>query len=142
MANFLTAPQQKISAILAGMIRQPIIAIGALFGAVSVALGAFGAHVLKDSLSPYAFSVFQLAAQYMILHALTLLAVGLLYDRYKNPLLPKVALAFSLGIVFFSGSLLLIAFTGVTAFGAIAPIGGSLLIVGWLGLAWTAFRGA
>ena len=123
------------------MTRHPIIAIGAGFGALSVALGAFGAHTLKNSLSPYAFSVFQLAAQYMILHALALIAVGLLYDRYKCKHLPKIALAFSLGIVFFSGSLLLIAFTGVGAFGAIAPIGGSLLIVGWLGLTWIACRG-
>ena len=121
--------------------RHPIIAIGAGFGTLSVALGAFGAHALKSTLSPYAFSVFQLAAQYMILHALIIVAVGILYDRHKDRRLPKIALAFSLGIVFFSGSLLLIALTGITAFGAIAPIGGSLLMLGWLGLAWTALRG-
>lgn len=121
--------------------KNPIIAIGALFGAVSVALGAFGAHALKTVLTPYAFSIFQLSAQYMIVHALIIVAVGLLHAHTTDTRLPKVALAFSLGIVFFSGSLLLIAFTGIAAFGAIAPIGGSLLILGWLRLAWIAFRG-
>ena len=121
--------------------RHPIIAIGAGFGTVSVALGAFGAHALKNTLSPYTFSIFQLSAQYIILHALIIVALGILYDRHKDSRLPKIAMVFSLGIVFFSGSLLLIVLTGVAAFGAITPIGGSLLIVGWLGLAWTAFRG-
>jgi uncharacterized membrane protein YgdD (TMEM256/DUF423 family) len=121
--------------------KNPIIAIGALFGAVSVALGAFGAHALNPILTPYALSIFQLSAQYMIIHALIIVAVGLLHAHHPDVRLPTLAVAFSLGIVFFSGSLLLIAFTGVAAFGAIAPIGGSLLIFGWLRLAWIAFRG-
>jgi len=121
--------------------KNPIIATGASFGALSVALGAFGAHALKTMLSPYALSIFQLSAQYMIIHALIIVAIGILYHQKPDIRLPKIAIAFSLGILFFSGSLLLIALTGIAAFGAIAPIGGSLLIFGWLRLAWVFFRG-
>jgi uncharacterized membrane protein YgdD (TMEM256/DUF423 family) len=121
--------------------KNPIIATGASFGALSVALGAFGAHALKAVLSPYALSIFQLSAQYMIIHALIIVALGILYHQKADTRLPKIAIAFSLGIFFFSGSLLLISLTGIAAFGAIAPIGGSLLIFGWLRLAWVFFRG-
>lgn len=121
--------------------KNPIIATGASFGALSVALGAFGAHALKTILSPYALSIFQLSAQYMIIHALIIIAIGILYHQKSDVRIPKIAIAFSLGILFFSGSLLLIALTGIAAFGAIAPIGGSLLIFGWIRLAWIFFRG-
>lgn len=95
-----------------------------------VALGAFGAHGLKDRLSPYALDIYNKAVFYQMVHALALLALS------RPSACPRpTAWAFTLGIVFFSGSLYLLALTGVKAWGAVTPVGGLLFLVGWARLA-------
>lgn len=121
--------------------KYPLLTIGGLFGALAVGMGAFGAHVLRSILSEYAFSLFQLAAQYMLLHAAVLVGIGVMSTMTYSPWLSRITWCFSLGLVLFCGSLCLIAFTGITAFGAIAPIGGVTLILGWVGLAFMGYKG-
>ncbi|MCU0341741.1 MAG: DUF423 domain-containing protein [Spirosomaceae bacterium] len=109
---------------------------GAILGALGVALGAFGAHALKSTLEASGrMDTFETAVKYQFYHALALILVGLLLQNA-----PAVAhkwynwsgYAFMIGVLIFSGALYAICFTGVRAFGAIAPIGGTLMIVGWI----------
>ncbi|MFI5187713.1 MAG: DUF423 domain-containing protein [Chitinophagales bacterium] len=114
------------------------LSFGAFFGAIAVALGAFGAHELKKIVSPNAVSVFQTGVQYQMYHTLALLIVAIVYDRFRNKWLSWTGYLFSLGILFFSGSLYLV--TALNAFGKIVPVavgiltpvGGVFFICGWL----------
>jgi len=100
------------------------------FGFLAVALGAFGAHALRDIVAPEAMSTWHTASQYHLAHAL---ALGLVA---AHPRQPRVAgIAFSIGIVLFSGSLYLLTVTGVRWLGAITPLGGVAFLTGWLALA-------
>lgn len=118
-------------------------AIGAVFLALAVACGAFGAHGLKDRLSEYAMSVYEKAVFYHFFHALGILIVSLLA---KSGLISaaggnRVAWLLAIGIVVFSGSLYALAISGVRVLGAITPIGGVAFIAAWLTLAFEAWRG-
>jgi uncharacterized membrane protein YgdD (TMEM256/DUF423 family) len=107
-----------------------------------VALGAFGAHGLKDRLSSDALSTYETAVRYQMFHALALLAVAYALTRWPDSNLPPVAgWLFVAGTVLFSGSLYLLSLTDVRWLGAIAPLGGAAFIAGWACLAWTAWRG-
>ena len=109
---------------------------------LAVMLGAFGAHALKSSLDSYALSIFETAARYQMTHAIALLIVGVtgmigvLEQRWLN----WAALAFLAGIIIFCGSLYLLAFSGVKWLGAITPLGGLMLMAGWLLLSIAAFK--
>ncbi len=104
-----------------------IIVSGAILAALAVGLGAFGAHALKDFLQQTGrFEVFQTATQYQFYHALGLLAISRL-----NPS-KWVWMLLLVGTLIFSGSLYLLCLTQVKIFGAITPIGGSMLIAGWM----------
>jgi uncharacterized membrane protein YgdD (TMEM256/DUF423 family) len=101
-----------------------------------VALGAFGAHALKDILGPAETGWWQTAVQYQMWHALALVALAAIpLPRSGWP-----AGLIAAGILLFSGSLYVMALTGVRALGAVTPIGGLLLILGWLLLAAQAAR--
>src|SRR4051812_11577185 len=113
--------------------------IGALMGLVGVGLGAFGAHGLRGRLSPDMLAVFETGVRYQMYHALALLAVGLLAARADTRGMLVAGWSFTAGILLFSGSLYALAFTGVTTFGAITPIGGVAFLVGWAALAAAAF---
>jgi uncharacterized membrane protein YgdD (TMEM256/DUF423 family) len=116
--------------------------IGSLLGAVSVALGAFGAHALRDRIEPGLLANYQTGVSYMFYHTLALFLVVLALTRWPGANQPVWAgWLFVIGIVFFSGSLFLMAFTGMRWLGAITPIGGVAFIAGWLLLAWTAWQG-
>lgn len=107
--------------------------------AVSVAVGAFGAHALKVRLAASGRTeTFDLGIRYMMFHALAIILIGILMERY--PQLSTAGLLLFVGIVFFSGSLLMLSLTNVTTWGAVAPIGGTAMIAGWLWAAWTIFR--
>jgi uncharacterized membrane protein YgdD (TMEM256/DUF423 family) len=114
------------------------LSLGALFGGIAVALGAFGAHGLKKIVSTDVVSVFQTGVQYQMYHTLALLVVAIVYERLPNKWIKWSGYLFSFGILFFSGSLYLI--TALKAeessippiIGAITPIGGLLFILGWL----------
>ncbi len=114
--------------------------IGAVFGALAVALGAFGAHGLRSRLSPEMLAVFETGVRYHMYHALAILLVASLMGRLDaGRLLPAAGWAFTIGILVFSGSLYVLALTGITMLGAITPIGGLAFLVGWallIGAGW------
>lgn len=119
-----------------------LLTCGALFGALAVALGAFGAHALKDR-APELLSHWGTATQYLALHALALLVTGLLLDRHPpNRLLTPAGTAFLLGATIFSGSLYLRVLFDMPSWGMVTPIGGLLLILGWLLLTSALWRQA
>jgi uncharacterized membrane protein YgdD (TMEM256/DUF423 family) len=113
-----------------------IIKTAAIFGALAVGIGAFGAHGLKPMLeSAGRLETFETAVKYHFYHSLALLALGI-WTSLK-PQLNRSSLSywgFTIGIIIFSGSLYTLCISGVTWLGAITPFGGVALIVGWLGL--------
>ena len=117
-----------------------LLILGALMGFFSVAAGAFGAHALKNKLSQEMLAVFEVAARYQMYHALAIwMAVWLSTINGGWEALFS-GWAFFGGAFIFSGSLYLLALTGIRLFGAITPIGGVLLLAGWLFLASAAFK--
>ena len=111
------------------------ITVGAAFGGLGVAIGAFGAHFLKARLSEEALTLIEIGVRYQMYHAFALIACGLVATRIEGTFLTTACYAFSGGIVLFSGSLYLLATTGVRAFGMTAPLGGLGFLVGWVCLA-------
>jgi uncharacterized membrane protein YgdD (TMEM256/DUF423 family) len=112
-------------------------AIAALFAALAVAGGAFGAHALKGTLSESALNSFETGIRYQMYHALALLIVAALIAQYPDAKgLVTVGGCFTLGIVLFSGSLYGLSLGGIKAFGPITPLGGVAFIAGWGLLAW------
>jgi uncharacterized membrane protein YgdD (TMEM256/DUF423 family) len=121
--------------------------LAALLGAADVALGSFHAHGLEQWLQKQTTDAGEVAKRmencatglkYQMYHALALCAVGLLAFRQNSAALTAAGVCFFLGVLLFSGMLYGIVFTGVKILGAIVPIGGVLMIVGWLALAWAA----
>ena len=110
------------------------IAVGAFFGLLSVVAGALAVHSLRGVLEAGALDTFGTAARFQMYHALALLATGLLADRIKSRLITLAGGLFTAGTVIFSGSLYILALTGIGAFGAVAPVGGLSLIAGWTAL--------
>jgi len=108
--------------------------LGAGNGFLTVALGAFGAHAMRGRLSDYHYEVFQTAVHYQGLHALVLLTVGLLAANSPSRWYGRAGWLFAIGILLFSGSLYLLATLGSRSLGMITPIGGVLLLGGWLSL--------
>jgi uncharacterized membrane protein YgdD (TMEM256/DUF423 family) len=105
--------------------------IGALAGVVGVALGAFGAHGLRGRRSPEMLAVFETGVRYHMYHALALLLTAAVMGRVGGRLVVVAGWCFTAGIVLFSGSLYLLALTGVTILGAITPLGGVAFLIGW-----------
>lgn len=108
---------------------------GAIHGFLAVALGAFAAHALEDVLDAYGIGIWETAIQYQMFHATALVVVGILMAR---PILGEVKqlkiamICFNIGIIIFSGSLMLLAVTGIKILGAITPIGGVAFLIGWV----------
>jgi uncharacterized membrane protein YgdD (TMEM256/DUF423 family) len=106
--------------------------LAAAFGFLSVALGALGAHSLKSILDEYGRSIFEKAVLYQMFHAMALFAVGLVQLTVKSASLLTAGCLFSVGIFLFSGSLYLLAITGMRWLGAITPFGGISFLLGWI----------
>jgi uncharacterized membrane protein YgdD (TMEM256/DUF423 family) len=120
-----------------------LIVIACVFGLLAVVTGAFGAHGLKNRLAPELMSAYQTGVQYHFYHALALLACGILMRTgMDNSAMRMSAYAFIAGMVLFSGSLYLLAITGVRWLGAITPLGGVAFIAGWLFLMLGVLRSA
>ncbi|MCB0352978.1 MAG: DUF423 domain-containing protein [Bdellovibrionales bacterium] len=119
-----------------------VCAVAALFLAAGVALGAFGAHGLKEVLDAYGRDIWEKAAFYHLTHSLGALIVGLLGLIPAANFLSstKIAWVLLIGVVIFSGSLYLLAVTKQRWLGAITPIGGSAFIVAWIWLAIALFH--
>lgn len=114
---------------------------GSAYGLLAVCLGAFGAHALSARLSADMQAIWHTAEQYQFYHALALLAVGLLIRQgLTSSGMSVAAVCFALGTLIFSGSLYVLAATGIKILGAITPIGGVLLIVGWGALLFSAWK--
>lgn len=111
----------KIFVILAGV-----------FGMLGVATGAFGAHALEDRVTPDLLEVWETAVQYQMYHALALFGVAWLYQQTTSTEALVAGWSFAAGILVFSGSLYILVLTGVRGLGAITPIGGLAMMVGWL----------
>jgi uncharacterized membrane protein YgdD (TMEM256/DUF423 family) len=114
-------------------------ALGALFGALAVAAGAFGAHALRARLEPRDLEIFETAARYQLYHALALFAVAWAMECNHQWGLAAGWL-FVAGVVVFSGSLYALVLTGQRWLGAVTPLGGALLIAGFVALAAAALR--
>ncbi|MGQ4277095.1 DUF423 domain-containing protein [Pseudidiomarina sp. E22-M8] len=115
--------------------------LGAINMALGVILGAFGAHGLKDKLSPEMLAVFQTGVQYQIYHALGLLLVAALLLPYPQATgLRTGGWLLLAGIILFSGSLYLLALTGAKFFGPVTPIGGVCFIIGWIWIFWAMLK--
>jgi uncharacterized membrane protein YgdD (TMEM256/DUF423 family) len=110
--------------------------LAALFGFLSVALGAFGAHSLKNILDEYGKSIYEKAVLYQMFHSMALFAVGVLQHLFKGISFSPAGFGFLIGILLFSGSLYVLAITGLKWLGAITPIGGLGFLFGW---AWLIF---
>lgn len=103
-------------------------------------MGAFGAHALTERLDARALAIYATGAQYQMYHALALLAVGLWGMRHPEISTIWPGLAFAIGTVLFSGSLYILAITGIRGLGIITPFGGVFFLIGWLGFALLALK--
>jgi uncharacterized membrane protein YgdD (TMEM256/DUF423 family) len=111
--------------------------VAGLLGFTAVAFGAFGAHGLRDRLSPPMLEIYRTGALYHLVHAVAALAVALAGDKLRRG--PMILTLFTLGIVVFAGSLYALAITGLRALGAVTPLGGLLLLAAWALVALEAF---
>lgn len=117
------------------------IIIGSINMFLAVGLGAFGAHGLQGKLTERMFEIYQTGVQYHMIHAIGILIIAAVADRFGNPaMLSWAGWAMFIGIIFFSGSLYILSISGVKILGAITPIGGVFFLVGWLLLAIVAFK--
>lgn len=109
-----------------------------LAGFLGVALGAFGAHALKTRLSAEMLAVFETGVRYQMYHVFAIVTAAWAWSRWNARVFAVAGTLFVAGIVIFSGSLYLLAFTGVRMLGAITPLGGLAFLIGWLCLTWGA----
>lgn len=118
------------------------LSIGAILAAISVAGGAFASHALRGKLDDRALEIFETGARYQMCHAIALILVAVFMSRteFADPLLTASGIAFIVGTVLFSGSLYALSLSGVKGLGAVAPLGGTAFIVGWVCLAIAAWR--
>lgn len=112
------------------------ITTGAIFGFLGVAIGAFGAHSLKQYLTPETIETFKTGVQYHLIHAVVILAIG--FYNNKKYFLP--AWFFIIGIILFSFSLYIYSLTGISSIAIITPFGGVSLLAGWLIIVIKSFK--
>ena len=110
---------------------ETLVTVAAVLGATGVAAGAFGAHAIADSLSPSRLETWETAARYQLIHAVALLALAASRGHVGGLWTGRL---WTTGTLIFSGSLYALCLLDLSALGAIAPIGGLLLIAGWISL--------
>ncbi len=116
------------------------VSLGAVVVLVSIALGAFGAHALEPKLDARAIQSWHTAARYQTWHGLALIITAMVSERWPGRLTRLASVAFIVGLVLFCGSLYALALGSPRAFGAVAPIGGLSLMLGWGALALSPWR--
>lgn len=115
------------------MTAKVILIIAGVFGAIAVGLGAFGAHGLEATLTANGrLDTYETAVKYQFYHTLALLLLGILMLNLSHDYFSWAAWSFLIGMVIFSGSLYTLSLTNITWLGAITPIGGVGLILGWV----------
>lgn len=123
------------------MIERRFFGLGAAFAFLGVALGAFGAHGLRGSLSAGDMATFETAVRYQLVHALGLLAVAWASTRWPTGSVRAAGWLMAAGIVLFSGSLFALALTEQSWIGVVTPLGGLCFLAAWALLTWAAARG-
>jgi len=121
---------------MAAMTATSALRLGALLAGLAVALGAFAAHAMKARFPAEALLTFETGVRYQMYHALALVLCGLLAAAGRRT--GAAALAFTAGIVLFSGSLYLLVWLDTKWLGAVTPFGGVAFLLGWALLAWRA----
>ena len=116
------------------------IIIGSALAALAVAIGAFGAHGFKSRVSADDLIIFETGVRYQMYHSLALILLGLIGVNFQSNVVQLPAILFLVGIIIFSGTLYLIPLTGLRWLGAITPIGGTALILGWIMLIFNLIR--
>ena len=119
-----------------------LLVLGALNGALAVIFGAFGAHGLKSRVDDSMLAVWSTASEYHFYHALAMLLCGLLAKAFGASGMVTAGWVLFAGTLVFSGSLYVMVLSGQKWLGAITPLGGTALIIGWLMLAWSLFKHA
>lgn len=114
--------------------------IGSILAMLSVGIGAFAAHALKESIEPYALSIIETGARYQMYHALALIALASVALRLASFSISLPVFCFSIGTVCFSGSLYVLALTNIKWVVFVTPLGGLLFIVGWCACIYSVFR--
>ncbi|MGG2063345.1 MULTISPECIES: DUF423 domain-containing protein [unclassified Bacillus (in: firmicutes)] len=115
--------------------------LGCIAAALSVALGAFGAHGLEGKISAKMLEVWKTGVTYQMFHAVGLFVVALLMDKIQSSLVSAAGWCMVAGIILFSGSLYALSTTGMKFFGPITPLGGVAFIVGWILLGTAVVKG-
>lgn len=121
------------------------LSLGAIYGGLAVAIGAFATHALRASLNSQSLHLIETGVRYQMIHALALLCVGILCTQIKDPdlTLTLAGFSFAIGVIGFSGSLYALALLvspSPTWLGFITPLGGLALILGWTSLAIAAWK--
>ncbi len=121
--------------------------LAAILGALAVALGAFGAHALKQKVTEATVNIFETGVRYQFYHVFALLAVGILFKEYNSKYLTWAGWSFITGMVLFSGSLYMLTYIksiekpNLNWIGAITPLGGLAFIIGWFCLLTGVLKG-
>ena len=115
--------------------------LGSISGFLGVMLGAFGAHALKERLDPPMMEVFEVGVRYQMYHAFALLATAWAVSHWSGSAGPLAGWFFVAGTVIFSGSLYVMALSGVRWLGAVTPLGGLAFMGGWVCLVWLVLKG-
>ena len=121
------------------MTKEKFLKIGIILCAISVILGAFSAHLLKDILSNNTLTSFQTGVRYQFLHALIIIVLSLSFDKFKNKILIRSLWLFLIGIILFSFSIYILSIQTIleinlNILGPVTPIGGLILISAWINL--------
>lgn len=115
--------------------------IGVIYAGLSVVLGSMGAHALKATLALHdAAAVFEIGHDYLAYHGLALMLIALAEQRWQHLRAERAGSLIAIGAAVFSSALLLFSITGIKWLTHFAPLGGGLMILGWLWLAWRAFH--
>ncbi len=114
--------------------------IGSAFGFIAVVNGAFGSHALREIIPDDRLDVWETASRYMMYHAIAILLSAVMMDKFHVNQVQLAGWSFVIGVILFCGSLAIVALTGITWFGALAPFGGSAFLFGWAFLAAGAWK--
>lgn len=117
-----------------------LLVFSAISAGLSVLLGALAAHALKQYFGPESLGYFGTAVDYQMIHSVAILSFAALYSKMKNEWLMWGARCFAAGIIFFSGSLYVLALTDITWIGPVTPLGGLFLVSGWVCLLVAAYE--
>ena len=121
------------------MTQRTTLVLSFALGTFAVGFGAFGAHALKATLEASGrVETFELGVRYLFYHSLALMIIGMLMEKF--PKLKMAALFLTVGVVLFSGSLISLALTDCSGWGAVAPFGGVAMLAGWAQGAWAIYR--